>query len=1092
MDTTNFYVYKASAGSGKTFHLAVSYLRICLQHYPQDAYIFRKILCITFTNKAVNEMKDRILYFLQCLATEPGQLDGKQRRQRENLLPHLTDIASETEIRKRADAVWKHILADYSRFSVLTIDKFYQRLMNAFAFELGLPANHRLELDEQLFTRQMADMLLAKLGHDGTLTDFVLQYLHHRLDGQQKWNPSEALSAVARELYRDETFPYEPVLELLRLDDFNGIIRKMKAERKQLETELRQLAETALKHLPEGVDACRDFAQATKGFGAWLKHVAEGDVEKAFFPNSYVHAAVRDGKWTSGKASASVRASIEGAVPQLTAAYEEICRLAEAKKSMYFLYANLLKNIYPFALLSEFQQVAEEIRESTQQMLIGETNRCIARVVLSEDVPFIYEQLGERYAYFFIDEFQDTSRLQWQNLLPLVNEALSKNVSPTGECGKAALFGDAKQAIYRFRDGDVRQFVHLSRLDKDGVLNRTEEGLKQAFELRTLDRNFRSREEIVHFNNAYFQAVGSGEGVPDILASAYEKPEQQLPGNAGEKKGGGVELCLFDASSGEGSYEDFVLYQTGRIVQQLCEEGYAFRDMAVLTRSNKLASAVAVMLSQQGVPVVSSESLLLNASPEVRFMMACLCCVSHPGHEVARAQVLLYLSERQPGNPQPDAVLSSAKKSEDFSAQLREWGYAADWKELQLLNLYERFCALCGIFRLWKTDGPSDAYLMALGEEVWAFHEDATRTDEDFLDYWEENRQKLSLSNPEGLNAVQVMTVHKAKGLAFPVVIYPMKSKGGSDCVRRWIPLSKPVSAGNSMLDVAYLEIGKDLENTEYADLYTEEKNLQLLDNLNKDYVAFTRPEERLYLLAKKGRVNPSVAEFLSNVCGIEPQEVQGVSGASLYHYPKGETFASPVKNQEADAEAGFCLKSTSDGMLPPLAFSASAEESPEEAVRGTLIHEYLSSLYRLSDVEVLRQRLRRDAFLNPEDAAFMEKLLDSLLSQPEAACLFGGSDILVRNEVSVSAPDGGLYRFDRLLLKGKSARLFDYKTGRPHASHRTQVETYVRLLREMGYAETAAYLVYITGDAAVEFVEVQVFTSDPSRCRGGSSSLPN
>lgn len=1072
MGTTNFYVYKASAGSGKTFHLAVSYLRICLQHYPQDAFIFRKILCITFTNKAVNEMKERILYFLQCLATEPAQLDGKQRKQRDDLLPHLQDIASEAEIRRRADAVWKHILADYSRFSVLTIDKFYQRLMNAFAFELGLPANHRLELDEKLFTGQMVDLLLAKLGYDASLTDFVLQYLNHRLDGQQKWNPAVALSDVARELYKDETFAYEPLLEILRLEDFNGIIRKMKAEQRRLKEELQQLAGAALECIPAGVDVCRDFAQAAKGFGTWLKRVAEGDVDKAFSPNNYVQAAAVDGKWTAAKAPASVRNAIEGVAPQLAKAYEDICSLADEKKSVHYLYANILKNIYPFALLSEFQKVAAEIKDATQQMLIGETNRCIARVVLSEDVPFIYEQLGERYAYFFIDEFQDTSRLQWQNLLPLVNEALSKTVPSTGERGEAAIFGDAKQAIYRFRDGDVRQFVHLSRLDREAVLNPSEEGLKSSFKPMVLDRNFRSFEEIVHFNNAYFQAVGSGEEASEILTSAYEKLEQQMPENAVGKKGGGVELCIFDASSAEDTYDDFVLRQTGRIVHQLRGEGYAFRDVAVLTRSNKLASAVAVMLSQQGIPVVSSESLLLDASPEVRFMMACLQCVSRPGHEVARAQVLRYLLERQPGKPQPEAVLASAKSAGDFSARLQEWGYAVDWKGLKLLNLYERFRMLGSVFRLWEKDTEPDAYLMALGEEIWAFHEDATRSDEDFPDYWEENRQKLSLSNPEGLDAVQVMTVHKAKGLAFPVVIYPMK-KGRSRSVRRWMPLSEPVAAGDSTLDVAYLEVGEDLENTEFAALYTEEKELQQLDDLNTDYVAFTRPKERLYLLAKKGRENPPVAEFMGNACKIEAQKAEDDTGALYYHYPKGEAFVSPEKKPQPEADAAFGFAAAADGKLPPMAFPAPAEEDKEEAARGTLIHGCLSLLYRLSDVEVLRERIRRDTSLSAEDAAFMDRLLGNMLSQPEATCLFGDADTLVRNEVTVSASDGSLYRFDRLLLKGKSARLFDYKTGRRHTSHRTQVETYVRLLREMGYTEIAASLVYISGDAAMEFEEV-------------------
>lgn len=1069
MDTPKFIVYKASAGSGKTFHLALSYLRICLQHFPKDAFIFRKILCITFTNKAVNEMKGRILYFLQCLATDVGKLDEKQRRQRENLLPHLTDIAAETEIQKRADAVWKHILSDYSRFSVLTIDKFYQRLMNAFAFELELPANHRLELDEKLFTRQMVDMLLSKLGYDESLTDFVLQYLNHRLDGQQKWNPTAALSDVAKELYKDETFAYEPVLNLMRLNDFNEIIRKMKSEQKKLETDVQRLAKDAFRCIPPEVDVCKDFAQASRGFGAWLKHVAEGNMEKVFAPNVYVRAAVEEGKWTSGKASASARASIEGVSQRLGIAYEEITALAHAKKSMYFLYANLLKNIYPFALLSEFQKVAEELKEATQQMLIGETNRYIARVVSSEDVPFIYEQLGERYAYFFIDEFQDTSRLQWQNLLPLVGEALSKSVNSMGESGEAALFGDAKQAIYRFRDGDVRQFVHLSRLDKESAWSGSEEGLKATFSPKKLNRNFRSMEEIVHFNNAYFRAQGGGEDRPDILVSAYEELEQQMPDVSSSKKGGGVELYFFDAGESQYSYDDFVLHQTEQIVKKVCEEGYAYKDIAVLTRSNALASSVAVMLSQKGVPVVSSESLLLNASPEVRFMMACLCCVEHPGHELAQAQVLLYLSGKQDNLIQPDAVLTQAKNIRDFSMQLGKWGYVFDCKELKLRNLYERFCAIGAAFRLWK-ENASNAYLMALGEEIWSYHEDATRTDEDFLDYWEENKQKFSLSNPEGMDAVQVMTVHKAKGLAFPIVIYPMK-KGGSRSVRRWMPLPQAVSSGQARLDVAYMEIEKDLEHTDFAGLYTEERDLKMLDNLNTDYVAFTRPEDRLYLLAKKEKENP-IVEFLQGKCEIEPR-LLSEEGCELYHYPKGEAFVPPKKGRRVVAGASGCLKKSSDGKLPPLSFPPESSEAMKEAVRGTLIHDYLSKLYRPSDAETLRRMLRRDTLLSSEDAAFIEKLIDNISSCPQASLLFGDQATLVRNEVSVWTSDGHFFRFDRLLLKGKSARLFDYKTGQAHASHRIQVETYLRLLREMGYTETAAYLVYITESAAVEFVEV-------------------
>ena len=1063
-----FFVYKASAGSGKTFHLAVNYLQICLRNFGEDPFIFRRILAITFTNKAVSEMKSRILFFLRCLSLPEERLNDKERDWRLLLLPYFSDITPESELSRRADMVWKNILSDYSRFSVLTIDKFYQRVVQAFAFELRLPANHRLELDEDMFTRQMVDVLLSRLGYDDTLTDFVLEYLYHRLDGQQRWNPERDLAGIAKELFREEMMAFEQEMPVLTLEDYKNIIRKLKSEIHRMRETLGQTAGRVLSLLPPNVDPASDFAYGKTGFGAWLMQVADGDLEKAAEPNSRVRAAAEEGSWVAKKTAAEKAGAIEALAPQLQEAYWEILDFAQKNRSDYLWYAHVLKNIYPFALLGEFRIVAETIKERSRQLLIGETNRYIARVVGSEEVPFIYERLGEQYSFFFIDEFQDTSRLQWRNLLPLVGEGLSKESGVKGRSGQAFLFGDAKQAIYRFRSGDVRQFVHLSRLHTEPADMSAENILKAGFCEKPLEQNFRSKEEIVAFNNSYFQYVRQKAGVNSPIFKAYEALEQKMPSLKKRSVGGGVELRIVSQKT---DYEEFVLRQVISVVEEALHDGYMYKDLAVLARSNSLASRVAVTLSQGGVPVISSESLLLSASPEVRFLLAAIRCVRMPQHEVVRAHMLAYLSRKHSQESPLEEILPAAKTFSAFSEQLALWGYQPDWNLLRRMNLYELFRALSDVFRLWR----ADPYLMAMGEVVWAYHEDADREDADFLDYWEEQQKHLSLSNPEGINAVQVMTIHKAKGLAFPVVIYPMKKHGNRmEKERHWVRMNPPFRAGDAELKVVPVNLSQDLLHTVYADIYEEERDLSELDRLNVDYVAFTRAEERLYLLAAdEGKNGNDTKTFLQDNCGIAPAEgrftVENQEETSYlcYHYPNAASFApaSVPEEKQSVPEAEFVCQAA--GPLPPLAYAVPEEESGKEAALGTLVHRYLSRICRREDAERLREGLAKDGSLTPEERLFLEKLLVNLATRPEAGGLFGDADTLVRTEAEMLSPDGKKFRIDRLLVKGNEVRLFDYKTGQPHEAHHAQLQGYAHCLRQIGFTVTDARLVYINTETA-------------------------
>ena len=261
--------------------MAVAYIRICLQYFGQDRFIFRKILAITFTNKAVGEMKSRILFFLRCLSLPEERLNAKELEQRALLIQERSAVCPWEQMGHRSEIMLKYILADYSRFSVLTIDKFYQQLVHAFAFELHLPANHRLELDEDLFSRQMVDVLLSKLGYDDMLTDFVVEYMHHRIDGQQWWKPDRDLAAVAKELFNEEALSYESEMPRFPLENYRNLIRTLKTGIRQMEGTLRKIGGQALSIIPETVSVESDFYHGKSGFGAWLMSVADGDMEKA-------------------------------------------------------------------------------------------------------------------------------------------------------------------------------------------------------------------------------------------------------------------------------------------------------------------------------------------------------------------------------------------------------------------------------------------------------------------------------------------------------------------------------------------------------------------------------------------------------------------------------------------------------------------------------------------------------------------------------------------------------------------------------------------------------------------------------------------
>jgi ATP-dependent exoDNAse (exonuclease V) beta subunit len=560
------------------------------------------------------------------------------------------------------------------------------------------------------------------------------------------------------------------------------------------------------------------------------------------------------------------------------------CALAIIELSpRYALLRSIAKNIYPVALLNEIRLIAAQLQRTDGVMHISEANVRIAESIQNELIPFIFERIGDKFSYIFIDEFQDTSVLQWQNLLPIVVEAISSQTFEN-ESGKAILFGDAKQAIYRFRGGDVGQFSALPQVEgvpKNDIIQEREEALVRNFHKNHLATNWRSKKEIIDFNNAFFEAKTLNCQEPQIK-EIYQSVKQQTPDN--EKVGGGVFMSYLRKTEEKSDYKEFIFNEIFTIIQTALQDNYALADIAILVRGNDLGTAIAKQLSEQKIPTISAESLLLANNREVIFLIACLSYLTNANNPIAKANILNFIALQK--NLVKEEILPYSTDEKSFIQFVQSEYQQFNPFGLQKQNLYERIENLIRIFNLAEKANP---FILAFLDFAADFTNMAAKSQVQFLDYWKEKGGKLSLSNPKGIDAVTVMTIHQSKGLEFPIVIYPCKEpRGGASS--KWVDLEEPIGK----LNAALLQVA-DMRNTCFEPLYTEEKQLEKLDALNIDYVAFTRAEDRLYLLGKEDdkRIE-EVLDFFKN------QQIEPTVSADerIDYYQYGSKTAKPTTSK--------------------------------------------------------------------------------------------------------------------------------------------------------------------------------------------------
>ncbi|MDY0101373.1 MAG: UvrD-helicase domain-containing protein [Lentimicrobium sp.] len=1050
----NFLVYKSSAGSGKTYTLMLVYLKIVLK----DPGRYRNILAITFTNKAANEIKQRVLGYLKLVAeADEGHLQKKE----ENLIATLKKSTGLgfAELKRNAAQALTHILHNYSDFAVSTIDSFVHKVIRAFAFDLKLSLSFEVEMDNNMLLSMAVEDMLRSVGNDKELTEILVNFIQQKAEEDESWQIDRLLIDFAENLFKEQAAAYLPLIGKMNIQQLKETGNAISRFTKQFESEMAAFGKQAFDLIhSNGLDESL-FNGKSKGIYNYFRKLNSGQ-QLTKPPTDSVKKVVAEDNWLSpdGKKS-PLKDQVLSITPKLTDIFNNLLNYLDQNVGRYIILEMIRQQLYPMSVLVEIKKRLEVIKKERNVLPIAEFNRIISNIVSEEPVPFIYERIGEKFRHYMIDEFQDTSVLQWLNLMPLIENSLSQG-------GLNMIVGDGKQAIYRFRNGDVGQFVRLPEVDNpenNPIIEQRAAALRRDYLHDNLGSNFRSAHEVVKFNNDFFSYAAPiflGEQ-SEVYAEVNQTPESG-------KTGGRVTIEF--AEEDDKKLKEKHINRTYELVTTLCGEGYLPGDITVLCRTNAEAADIAVFLNTQGIKVVSSESLLLKNAPEVVFLAAWFSLLANADDDISRIAIANYLFENNLPQTKPKAVFyNETKDPVKFERMVEQ---AAPGFSVQALRDQSLFDLTEALIRAFNLQSRAPLYVQFFLDEVLKFTTSGSGGIPAFLDYWETKKEKLSVVLPMRSDAVQVMTIHKSKGLEFPVVIYPFATnKIATRASQIWVPMKDEAIPE---LKTAFLKLSKSLEDTIYEPYQKEEQNKRRLDLLNTIYVAFTRASERLYILsgkpAEKEATEPSITDLL---VGFLQSKQIFKAGMNVFTFGEGNLVEGHAeKTEDTVLPLGFQSWPWQERLL----FATRAPqhwhtETPQSGqVAGNILHQALAGIVVPGDVNKSVAHMVNSGLIATSEADELKQRLISILNHPEIQPFFE-SGINVINETEILTRGGKSYRPDRVILHGKHTDVIDYKSGKPMQYHEEQVSNYAKLLDKMGYPEVRSWLIYL--EEPMKVVEV-------------------
>ena len=1030
------FIQRSSAGAGKTHALVKHYLRACLCSPEPDAY--RRILALTFTNKAAGEMKDRVLQYLHGLAigrTDDARLDNV----RNDVIQASGIDAGALAIRARA--MYEHMLHHWPQVAISTIDAFTRRITKPFARDLQLDQDLEMTTEQDWYLQRAIDSLLADAGSDPGLTRILAEACVQLLEDEQRWNAREPLLRLAKVLETESAVAPLNALKGRTPEEAVTMAATLRKRTNDFRSRMRAFGTEALDILRNAGVGADELRYKEKGAYSWFRKLA-------VFEDAYSPMGARNEKDLhegnlAGKLDANAVARINALAPRLADLHLRADTIGSTGGTGYAIANAVLAQLMPTAALQALDEHLLAVKNEDGVAFFSDLTRKVAALVREEPASFVHERIGERYLHYLIDEFQDTSRMQWQSLLPLVENAL-------GNGGSALLVGDAKQAIYRWRNGDVRQFIALPKLHgreeiADGA--RREDNLVASNRVpEPLPFNYRSARAVVHFNNGLFGRLGvllpdkykhvyagqeqqmksAAEGL--VTVRAYEKPEPGNPKNAAQ--------------------QDFLL----RSVEEATADGYAPGDVAVLVHTRAHGSQVAHWLIGAGYNVTSPDGLVLGGDRAVELLVDLLRLV-HTNDQAAGIRAVQHLATLNGAADEGGGIALAFSPGVDPLIPLRE-AIMALRGPLARKPLPAQLRSMAEHFGLYAAN---DAHILFLIDEVHAFTMAHGNDPLQFLAHWERTGKKRSVQVPASSSTVQVLTIHKAKGLEFPVVVLPFVERRKNNRIASplWIEPGEAVPT----LPYALVNDTKTVMDLPLPEVVEEAEQRQL-DKLDTLYVALTRPEDRLYALVPRAATDPFLKEMLAFA------EEQGMVDNVL----RLGVRASVQRKERAIS--GAVLQHLSTGTHPPplaMRFEAPEHWDPADPdpfrSKGNAVHAVVARMRTADDLGAALQEAIGRGDLSMDEADALARDLDPLFRRNDLAPWFSAQGE-VRSEATLITADGHAARPDRLAMEKDMVRVLDMKTGLPSTQHHDQVKVYMDVLRDAGHPHVSGHLLYIaTGD---------------------------
>ena len=1090
-----FIIYRSSAGSGKTYTLALEYLTLALRQ-PKA---YGKILAVTFTNKATQEMKSRIVEFLYQLSR--GQNEPLQQE-----LEHRTGLTGPA-LTEQAQRVLRQLLHGYSYFAVMTIDSFFQRVVRSFAREMDLQAGFRIEIDQGKVLEEVIDQLLLTLGdtQHRKLRRWLTRFAEEKVETGKAWDFRRDIKTLAYELFKEDYKQQQAEQATAETVEMTVTLQKLRTRQRQFEQQMAQYGQQALTVMERHTLTVDDFAYGKSGVAGYFPKLIDAS---SYEPGARVLAAVGDASRWSSKSSKKKDQIMAAAEDGLLQTLDEVLDHYQQHALVYYSTVELSRFVYTYGILNHLEEQLQSYKRDHDLMLISDAPLFLKDIIGQDDTPFIYEKIGTTYQHFLIDEFQDTSGLQWTNFRPLVENSLNAG-------HRNLVVGDVKQSIYRWRGGDWQ--LLLEKIQHDVAEYQTE--------VRDLDRNYRSRRHIVDFNNALFVRLSQllyqslaerMEDVPDegmrafllsraeIVRDAYTQVGQALPTSYRGDWHGHVRIQLLekDQLAGEEDdthWKDYVKEQLPGMVETLQDRGYALQDIAFLVRNKREGQEVAQTFmdyKHQGraqkdyrYEVISPESLFLNASLTVSLLVDVLRFLDNPTDRIVRGSIV-HKYRRLQRLPQDSDTLhrlfaaagnnrwqedSETEALATFYAELpSDFEYFQDY--LNKLPLYELVEDLVRIFDLGATG--ETVYVQAFQDAVLNF----TRVEQgdlhSFLRWWDERGQETSVQVAEAVDAMRIMTIHKAKGLQFKVVILPFctwdTDHHPSQTNILWTRTLTPPLQELGLMPMRY---SKKLMNTVFRQDYYEELIRVHIDNLNLLYVAFTRAEECLYAFAppkgsKSGYPLDSVANALCQSFTEPDRTTDTITLPDYFDEPSNvlELGTAPPTQRPPTEKKTFSLVSYPSVrwrdrlMVRPTShgyFNATTANDSLTVNLATLLKELLIRTPHVRELERHLQDIYYERGITLTERDRLQQRAQQALAHPiiHSWYEFSGSVKIQRTLLM------GNHRHvcpDRVMTDGERATVVHFGLTDEQAAHTRIIEQSATVLRQLGYASIAGFWVNV------------------------------